>query len=235
MHGDTVTYSPVPTLRIRVELSLIRNCVVRFILCSWFLVVDTYYIRDGHPPLPQRWSVIPQSASTAAGVRFGLRSPVSKQSARPSAVGSFSDENCKPSASVSPSLLPPQIRISELILLEFTARLKDQIHRRPEPAEVWRECHEGGEGETGGMARGAIEYGRGCGKFCCSFKRITFVVCCVNLVAALLVLRSFYASFLVSSSRFNSDGHSGTKMSSWLIKQFRGLKSRSNFGILLHF
>ncbi|CAL9132123.1 unnamed protein product [Musa textilis] len=53
------------------------------------------------------------------------------------------------------------------------------------------------------MARGAVEWGRGGagGKFCCSFKRITVVVCCVNLVAALLVLRTFYTSFyLVSSS-----------------------------------
>ncbi|RWW72472.1 hypothetical protein BHE74_00019715 [Ensete ventricosum] len=54
------------------------------------------------------------------------------------------------------------------------------------------------------MARGAVEWGRGSGsggKFCCSFKRITVVVCCVNLVAAFLVLRTFYTSFsLVSSS-----------------------------------
>ncbi|WOK94314.1 hypothetical protein Cni_G03016 [Canna indica] len=52
------------------------------------------------------------------------------------------------------------------------------------------------------MARGAVEWGRGGVKCCCSFRRITVVVCCVNLIAALLVLRSFYTSFFdVSSSR----------------------------------
>ncbi|RWW23544.1 hypothetical protein GW17_00012203 [Ensete ventricosum] len=62
------------------------------------------------------------------------------------------------------------------------------------------------------MARGAVEWGRGSGsggKFCCSFKRITVVVCCVNLVAAFLVLRTFYTSFSLVSS---SDPFSGTRM-----------------------
>ncbi|CAL9761935.1 unnamed protein product [Musa acuminata subsp. burmannicoides] len=56
------------------------------------------------------------------------------------------------------------------------------------------------------MARAAVEWGRGGSKRFCSFKRITVMVCCVNIVAALLVLRSFYSSFFfASSSRVISD------------------------------
>ncbi|XP_074578364.1 uncharacterized protein LOC141834875 [Curcuma longa] len=56
------------------------------------------------------------------------------------------------------------------------------------------------------MARGAAEWGRGGGgKCCCSFRRITFVICCVNLVASLLVIRWLYTSFCFSlSSGFSS-------------------------------
>ncbi|XP_064990246.1 uncharacterized protein LOC135627827 isoform X1 [Musa acuminata AAA Group] len=50
-------------------------------------------------------------------------------------------------------------------------------------------------------------WGRGRGKSgCCSFKRITVVACCVNLVAALVVLRSFDTSFfLFPSYGFNGN------------------------------
>ncbi|XP_042420702.1 uncharacterized protein LOC122008870 [Zingiber officinale] len=52
------------------------------------------------------------------------------------------------------------------------------------------------------MARvSAVEWLRGgSGRCCCSFKRITFVICCVNLVAALLVIHSFYTSFFFCPS-----------------------------------
>ncbi|KAG6524941.1 hypothetical protein ZIOFF_014886 [Zingiber officinale] len=52
------------------------------------------------------------------------------------------------------------------------------------------------------MARvSAVEWLRGgSGRCCCSFKRITFVICCVNLVVALLVIHSFYTSFFFCPS-----------------------------------
>ncbi|RZR87495.1 hypothetical protein BHM03_00014916 [Ensete ventricosum] len=65
-------------------------------------------------------------------------------------------------------------------------------------------------------------WGRGRGKSgCCSFKRITVVVCCVNLVAALLLLRSFDTSFfLFPSYGFNGNPFSGTKMAPFSLKLF---------------
>ncbi|KAG6537338.1 uncharacterized protein LOC122009923 [Zingiber officinale] len=47
----------------------------------------------------------------------------------------------------------------------------------------------------------AVEWARGGGgNCCCSFKRIAFMICCVNLVDALLVVRSLYTSFFFPPS-----------------------------------
>ncbi|XP_010943019.1 uncharacterized protein [Elaeis guineensis] len=48
------------------------------------------------------------------------------------------------------------------------------------------------------MARGAVEIGIG-GR-CCSFKRITVAICCMNLVVALFLLRSLYISLRLDST-----------------------------------
>ncbi|GKV30421.1 hypothetical protein SLEP1_g39231 [Rubroshorea leprosula] len=54
------------------------------------------------------------------------------------------------------------------------------------------------------MAReGRGKWGIGLGSGLCSYKRTTLVVCSVNIVIALYVLRSFYASLYLYSNNFN--------------------------------
>lgn len=48
------------------------------------------------------------------------------------------------------------------------------------------------------MARG--EWGfQGRGKWCCSYKKTTLIICSINIVIALYVLRSIYGSIYVYS------------------------------------
>ncbi|MQL84876.1 hypothetical protein Taro_017395 [Colocasia esculenta] len=58
----------------------------------------------------------------------------------------------------------------------------------------------------------------------CSYKRTTVVVCCINLVAALYVLRSLYTSFYIFSSSSPGAGGSGFSAAKYSTDQIRRME-----------
>lgn len=126
-----------------------------------------------------------------SGFGFGFPFTHSPASSPPfitrSEVRSPSGDLCFCLSHQHPHLEVPSANLRRRLRENRTQGPRSTSHRKPfarGPAIMLR-----GKCDNEIMARG------GGGNCCCSFKRITFMICCVNLVAALLVVRSLYTSF----------------------------------------
>jgi hypothetical protein len=79
------------------------------------------------------------------------------------------------------------------------------------------------------MARGVASWGRG---KLCSYKKLTIVICCVNLFVALVILRSLWCS-LASNSFSGNKGENFEKKIEFLVADFQEVFNFFRFVLLI--